>query len=452
MREAIRVLMTPPSPHRRASSGWWWTLTLVACFAPSTAVGCRSLTKSSSDRAVSAGSAAVSVSSAPLPSARPAPPRVPDEAEGHDRAAESARALRLAAHGHTDVLLFTVGDRTFIGASDQLFATSEHGVVRDASLSRGIILPTQHVSERVTTMFGVWPQDAWLHVTTLSDDGTAEDYFYEYSTFHWMRDGWVKQDLVEEGKSRLVGGAPWGHKGTLIATSHFKEIRLRLGSGEPLAFQPTRTPWAGAESDSAVDAGLVTPPPPDVDRECITEVNTFKDISDANQLLAFPSGHAFLAGWSCRDGERSWLIERFAGNRSVGLDRLPKLGKTAAPIQLAGSDPEEVYMAVSPRTLQRFDGKHWQLETLPGTDDLRALRVSAQGTVWLLLWDGVLYRRLRGGSWTRFPLPKTYATSDEGKPMRVTDLSVPSDDHLWLTDQAGEVYTVGNVEEVVRLP
>lgn len=141
-------------------------------------------------------------------------------------------------------------------------------------------------------------------------------------------------------------------------------------------------------------------------------------------LGTLPSGHAFMSGVTCSpdgsspDGQigvKHWSPENPKGT----VDILPEIGNQVfETIAVVLRTEKDGYVAGNLKGtrmgqsntmapyLAHFDGKSWVRDTLPTSDALLSLDVDAQGKVWLVSAQGVVYSRPSGGAWNEISTPR----------------------------------------------
>jgi len=397
--------------------------------------------------------------------------------------------FRVAATELADPRLFTLGDSVFLSSAWILYALDGKGVHQDVGLHNGFKGALEYeqpvfVEENVARyhVMGSWPDAAWLQAWgRLGDQGEVSPRVYR-----WVKDRWRMVDVLEQGEV-LCDVSGWRNGSALALISSSTGARLRLGNNKGfLGVQLTKTQWA-VDADKAaaeaaapiasasgeapppvapavsVSADAPTPPPsaepaaPEAedagDHACQTELRADartgeRALSSPHGIIAFDSGHVFVAGSSCVDNDATWIVERFGPTSKKGqLDRIPRTDAGIGDsLRFAGRSPTDVYLyATGKPGLRHWDGKAWTAVQLPNTDPIAQVQVSAQGTVWAIV-GSTLYKRATGERWEAVTLP---AVRDD-KPV-VEQIAVPKDDALWVV-ASGTLFTNASSLPPVKLP
>jgi hypothetical protein len=398
--------------------------------------------------------------------------------------------FRVVATELADPRLFTLGDSVFLSSAWLLYALDDKGVHQDVGLHKGFKGALEYeqpvfIEENVARyhLMGSWPDAAWLQAWgRLGDQGEISPRVYR-----WVKDRWRMVDVLEQGEV-LCDVSGWRKGSALALISSSTGARLRLGNNKGfLGVQLTKTPWAvedNAEADSAApvasaSGGLPSPaapavsgavavsaPPPsaepaapeaaepgEVNKACQTELRADartgeRALSSPHGIIAFDSGHVFVAGSSCADNDATWVVERFGPTSKKGeLDRIPRLGAGIGDsLRFAGRSPTDVYLYSTGKSgLRHWDGKAWTAVQLPNTDPIAQVQVSTQGTVWAIV-GSTLYKRATGERWEAVELP---AVRDD-KPV-VEQLAVPKDDVVWIV-ASGTLLSNASSLPPVKLP
>lgn len=358
--------------------------------------------------------------------------------------------------------LFALGDSVFVRAGRLLYRADAAGLHQDVGLMNGLGANfSAGASREAAELMGFWPDGAWL--VGHSEIGDESAPTLSLTTYRWVKERWRAVSLFEPGEHLL--GISSFRKGTALALlGSERGVRLAIVNDRGfLDFAPSPTEWAkslatasdAGAGDAGVDAASepsdAASAPPDTasdagDEHCRTQLRGAplsaravdpsggSPLTAPRAVLGFESGHAFIAGTSCEDGDARVLVERYdPKTRRTQIQAIDKPRDAAArpELVLAGRSADDVWLlARRGSLLQHFDGKRFEADPLSQAERFTDISVSREGKSWLATADAVHERR--GSEWRRMNLPKY-----ENAELVPLELAAVGGDVVWVLARSG---------------
>lgn len=333
------------------------------------------------------------------------------------------RTWELVGTSSERVSLGGVGEVVFVATGSHLFDAAA-GEALVASSRRALGLPR---NKPVVSVFGKWPDDAWL----VSTKGGKE-----FDLWRWQSERWTRQNK----KPVLGEGAPELYKwteGRVIGLNCSARPRLSFESFGAEGPLPPRVARVG-NSSLCPERFFALPE---------GDVYALDDLSRANHLMIH---------WcpSCGDP----AVEEILPLRLCGAPPTVSMGDIQVPVA-----PREPILALHARTrgpsgelafsgaflARRVDGA-WVGEAVPGGNSVDTMAVGTDGAIWLA--TDILLRRDPRGKWERHGLPPE-VTGD------IAQIAVASEDEVWIVVEGPakprsprwSVYRTGSAQKGVTL-
>jgi len=322
------------------------------------------------------------------------------------------RTWALVGTSREPVFLGSIGEVVFVAAGARLYDAAA-GEALVATSRNAVGLPRKPV---VVSVFGAWPEDAWL--VTLKGPLPEAGGGQEYELWRWQTDRWVRQNkkpLVGDGLAEVY---KWT-EGRVLGLECSGRPRLGFESFGAEGELPPRLSRVGGSSVCperffALPAG---------------DVFAIDDLSRANHMMIH---------WCPTCGDPS--VEEILPLRLCGAPPTVSLGSIKVPVA-----PREAILSLHAHAQVQpgesgFSGSFlvrrvedaWVGEAVPGGQSVDTMTVGTDGAIWLA--TDILLRREPKGKWERHGLPSA-DTSD------IAQVVVVHDDEIWIV--AKEVTKAG---------
>ncbi len=313
--------------------------------------------------------------------------------------------LALVARGD-DLRLYALGTMAAVVGGRVLFVIDGTGLHQDPSWQAGWsgIPEGRDADPSGYDLLGTGPGSMWLQAwAQWSRAGTLH---HGIQTLHWTGREWGTVRVLDVGET-LVGVVPIGGGQT---------AGLVLGDGGTLHWisGDTRSPVVPSAPwlrDEARDAGERHPAR--VRLEPVFWTWTDRDdrglfFPGGSPVSGSPEGQVVLVGFDARLPMRSLLVERWApGGHSTVVEPPEATGSELGVFAALALGGEEawIYGTATQPYWAHFDGTAWAREVLPGPGPIASMAARADGTVYLVMSEG-LFRRAPGAtSWEAVELP-----------------------------------------------